>query len=207
MMKESKATVVAIISMILGAVITSNALDVKSAPTAVIILVWMFFSFTPAILYSIYIEERSNDRSSAVREMADSFLMESGMTAIDENSGFSLDTSHSCISVLPVKDKGGSLYLAIFDSVRNRRYLIPKGSVVHYRVDVNGQQIAAVGGSFLGFGMIKGRVEAVSSVDVIVLLKDGSYEDICIGRNIVSKEFDDTDRFLTRLGALLTVYS
>jgi hypothetical protein len=206
MMKNSTGTMVSIGLFLLGGALTAMIVDPDQTPAGVMILLWAFFSLTPAILFNIFVDKRSQNRSTGISEAADSYIKQNHLSITDNNQVFSLKTSHSCILVIPVTDEAGKKYLTVWDGVNNLRYTLPKGSIIRYRVNVNGQQISAIGGSFLGFGMIKGNVEAISSVNVVVILNNGNYSDICIGRNIVRNEFDETNRFLNRFESTLEMF-
>lgn len=206
MMKNSTGTIVSILLFLLGGFLTSQIVDPDETPVGLMILLWAFFSLTPAILFNVFVNKRSQNRSTGISETAVSFIQQNHLSITDKNMVFSLETSHSCILVIPVTDAAGKEYLTVWDGVNNLRYVLPKGSIISYRVDVNGQQISAVGGSFLGFGMMRGNVEAVSSVDVVVILNNGKYADISIGRNVVRNEFDRTNQFINRFESTLEMY-
>lgn len=204
MLKRSTGRIVSVVMFLVGAGIAVQ-LAGDDAPAGVLLFLWLFFSLGPAILWRIYIEARSQERITSTADMARQFLQQRNMTVPDPGRCIELVTTHSSMMVIPAVSDGREV-LVVCNWFGGRKYLIQKGHVTGYHIDVDGQQIDAVGGSFLGFGMIRSRVEAVSAVHMIINLTDGYYMDICVGVNIVESEFDDTDHFLNRFGALLSAY-
>lgn len=208
-MSEHNATVFALVWMVISLVITAVIFSGVDDPNGILVLVvWMIVAIVPVVLVRYSIDDNKKNSVQSIITAANNYFKNNNLYLVSQDSVLRLETSNYYVMVVPVKNKNGVLYLTIWDAIGNTRIVIRQGNITGYRLDINGTNVNAVGGSLFGFGMVKGGVTDIDSVEMVIMLRNMNAPSVRVrlGKHVYKNEFDKVQSFVDNFESLMNHY-
>ncbi len=205
-MSTHNATVFSFIWMIVSMVITGAIFSGDDDPNGFLVLVvWMLVAFVPVLLFRYSIDDKKKSGAQSIITAANNYFKNNNLYLVSQDSVLRLETSNYYVMVVPVKNQNGVLYLTIWDAIQHTRIVIRQGNITGYRLDANGTNVNALGGSLFGFGMIKGGVTDIDTVDMVIMLRNMNAPSVRVrlGKHVYKSEFDKVQSFVDSFESLM----